>query len=320
MRKPRSYGPIDLEDLQVFPIAERRHKVHLEDLAVPAEPDVSLADFLDSLPQTPVTTGLRRLAADVAAAVAADAPVGIAFGGHVIKCGLGPVLVDLMERGVVTVLATHGAGAIHDLELAFHGQTSEEPGETMRDGRFGMVEETAAHFADAALLGRHRGLGSGLGDLINEAPEEFPCADRSVFAAASRLDCLATVHVALGTDTVHMHADADGAALGEASLLDFRKLCSAVADIGGGVWINIGSAVVLPEVFMKAYTVAANLGADLEGLVTANLDQIQHYRPTRNVLQRPADRHYAFTGHHEIMVPLLRHVVLAQLKEEEEEA
>jgi hypothetical protein len=316
MRKPKTYGPIDLEDLEVFPIGERRHKIHLEDLGVPAEADASLTEFVESLPETPVTAGLRHLAADIAAAVARDAPVGVAFGGHVIKCGLGPTLVDLMERGVVTVIATHGAGAIHDLELAFHGETSEDPGETMRDGRFGMVEETAAHFSDAALLGRHRGLGAGLGDLINEAPEEFPYAERSVFAAASRLDCLATVHVALGTDTVHMHADADGAAIGEASLLDFRKLCSAVADMEGGVWINLGSAVVLPEVFMKAYTVAVNLGASLEGLVTANLDQIQHYRPTRNVLQRPADRSYAFTGHHEILVPLLRHLVLAGLEED----
>jgi len=315
MRQPKTYKPADLSALEAFSIADRTHKVHLDDLARPAEADASMADFVASLPRTPVTEGLARLASAIVEAVDADAPVVVAFGGHVVKCGLGPVLTDLMERGVVTAVATHGAGAIHDLELAFHGETSEDPARTLRDGRFGMVEETPAYLNDAARLGRHRGLGQALGDLMNEDPKEFPHADGSILAAAGRLGCTATVHVAIGTDTVHMHPEAEGADIGQATLLDFRKLCAVVADMADGVWINLGSAVILPEVFMKAYAVAVNLGANLERLTTANLDQIQHYRPRENVVRRPTDRGFAFTGHHEILLPLLRHLVLQGLAE-----
>jgi hypothetical protein len=313
MRRSKSYPPIDLAKLRLISIADRKHKVRLEDLAVPAAPEADVAAFFDSLPNTPATDGLRQLARAIVAATKADAPVVIAFGGHVIKCGLGPVIIDLMERGIVTAVATHGAGAIHDLELAYHGETSEDPAQTIRDGAFGMVEETPGYMNAAARLGRHRGFGQAIGDLINEDPEEFPHADKSILAAASRLDCTATVHVAIGTDTVHMHPEADGAAIGEASLLDFRKLCSVLADMSGGVWINLGSAVILPEVFMKAYTVAANLGAKLDHMTTANLDQIQHYRPRENVLNRPTDRGIAVTGRHEILLPMLRQLVLIEM-------
>jgi len=313
MRRHKTYQPIDLSALRLMSIAARQHKVRLEDLAVPAAPEAGLAEFFESLPSTPVTSGLRDLAHAIAEAARKDSPVVIAFGGHVIKCGVGPVIIDLMERGIVTAVATHGAGAIHDLELAYHGETSEDPALSMRDGRFGMVEETAGYLNDAARLGRHRGFGQAIGDLINEDPNDFPHADKSVLAAASRLDCTATVHVAIGTDTVHMHPEADGAAIGEATLLDFRKLCSVVADMAEGVWLNLGSAVILPEVFMKAYTVACNLGAKLDRMVTANMDQIQHYRPRENVLARPTQRGIALTGQHEIMLPLLRHLVLLEM-------
>ncbi len=313
MRRSKSYQPIDLSRLKMISIADRRHKVRLEDLAVPAAPEADAAAFFESLPNTPATDGLRQLSRAIVAAAKADAPVVIAFGGHVVKCGLGPVIIDLMERGLVTAVATHGAGAIHDLELAFHGQTSEDPALSMRDGAFGMVEETPGYMNAAARLGRHRGFGQAIGDLINDDPKEFPHADKSIFAAASRLDCTATVHVAIGADTVHMHPEADGAAIGEASLLDFRKLCSVVSDMARGVWINLGSAVILPEVFMKAYTVAANLGAKLDKMVTANLDQIQHYRPRENVLNRPTDRGIAVTGRHEILLPMLRQLILLEL-------
>jgi len=314
MRQPKAYQPIDLKGLEVFSIAEREHKVRLADLASPAGAGASMADFFDSLPSTPVTAGLHDLAASIARAVKADAPVAVAFGGHVVKCGLGPLLIDMMETGIITAVVTHGAGAIHDLELAYHGATSEDPAQTIRDGRFGMVEETPSYLDDAARLGRHRGLGQAIGDLMNEDPEEFPHAGISILASASRLGCTATVHVAIGTDTVHMHPEADGGDIGEATLLDFRKLCAVVADMRDGVWINLGSAVILPEVFMKAYTVATNLGATLEKMVTANLDQIQHYRPRENVLKRPTDRGIALTGHNEILMPLLRHLVLLELE------
>lgn len=313
MRQRKAYEPVDLKALETFSIVERRHKVHLEDLAAPAPAEADLSAFFESLPTTPVTRNLRELGRAIAAAARRNSPVAVAFGGHVVKCGLGPVLIDLMERGIVTAVATHGAGAIHDLELGFHGETSEDPAQTMRDGSFGMVEETPGYFNDAARLGRHRGLGQAIGDLMNDDPHEFLHADKSILAAASRLDCAATVHVALGTDTVHMHPQADGAAIGEATLLDFRKLCSVVADMADGVWINVGSAVILPEVFMKAFTVATNLGAKLDGMVTANLDQIQHYRPRENVLSRPTQHGLALTGSHEILLPLLRHLVLLEL-------
>jgi len=316
MRQPKPQEPADLSGLEAFPIADRTHKVHLDDLARPAGPGASMEAFIASLPTTPVTDGLHTLARAVADAVREDAPVVVAFGGHVVKCGLGPVLIDLMERGIVTAVATHGAGVIHDVELAFHGETSEDPAETMRNGRFGMVHETPGYLNDAARLGRHRGFGQAVGDLMNEDPEEFPYADRSILAGAARFGCTATVHVAIGTDTVHMHPEAEGADIGEASLIDFRKLCAVVAEMARGVWINLGSAVILPEVFMKAYTVAANLGAHLDGMTTANLDQIQHYRPRQNVLARPTERGVALTGHHEIMVPLLRHLVLMELEAE----
>jgi hypothetical protein len=305
MRRPKSYPPIDLDALESFSITERKHKVHMEDLASPAPPGADMAAFFDSLPTTPVTEGLRSVASAVVRAVQADAPVVVAFGGHVVKCGLGPVIIDLVERGIVTAVVTHGA-------------TSEDPAQTLRDGRFGMVEETPGYFNDAARLGRHRGLGQAIGDLMNDDPDEFPHASRSILAAASRLACTATVHVAIGTDTVHMHPQANGAALGEATLLDFRKLCSVVADMAQGVWLNFGSAVILPEVFMKAYSVASNLGAHLDEMVTANFDQIQHYRPRENVLRRPTQHGVALTGHHEILLPLLRHMVLLQMPEGEE--
>jgi len=314
MRQPKAYQPIDLSLVEAFSIEDRTHKVHLDDLARPAPAQASMPEFVASLPQTPVTQGLHTLATGVARAVRAEAPVVVAFGGHVVKCGLGPVLVDLMERGIVSAVVTHGAGAIHDVELAFHGATSEDPAETMRDGRFGMVEETPGYLNDAARLGRHRGLGQAIGDLMNEDPEEFPHADRSILAGAARLGCTATVHVAIGTDTVHMHPEAEGADIGEATLIDFRKLCAVVRDMAEGVWINLGSAVILPEVFMKAYTVAANLGAELDHMTTANLDQIQHYRPAQNVLRRPTDEGVALTGHHEIMLPLVRHLILLELE------
>ncbi len=314
MRQPKSYQPVDLKGLKAFSIADREHKVHLDDLASPAGAGASMAEFFDSLPSTPVTAGLRDVAASIAHAVKVDAPVAVAFGGHVVKCGLGPVLINMMEAGIITAVVTHGAGAIHDVELAYHGETSEDPAQTIRDGRFGMVEETPSYLNDAARLGRHRGLGQAIGDLMNEDPEEFPHAEVSIFAAASRLGLTATVHVAIGTDTVHMHPEADGGDIGEATLLDFRKLCAVVADMREGVWLNLGSAVILPEVFMKAYTVATNLGATLEHMVTANLDQIQHYRPRENVIGRPTDHGVALTGHHEILIPLLRHLVLLELE------
>ena len=256
------------------------------------------------------------------AARRAGRPVVFAFGGHVIKTGCSPLVVDLIERGIFTALATNGSGAIHDLELAETGATSEEVADTIRDGSFGMVHETCARMNAAARNGAQGdGLGGALGKLLQEGEAQFK--ELSVFAAARRAGIPATVHVALGTDTVHMSAEADGALLGAASMLDFRTICGVVANLGaataeaaGGVWLNFGSAVVLPEVFLKAVSVARNLGHTLDGMHTANFDMLRHYRPTQNVVLRPVPAGYGHSviGQHEILLPLLRQAVIEILE------
>ncbi|HOI54010.1 MAG TPA: hypothetical protein PLP01_02055 [Phycisphaerae bacterium] len=313
MKNHKDYEPLDLSGLKMIGIADRKHLVTLDSFGRVPPQGATVSDFVASLPRTPVTRAMNELADAIVAAHEADCPVVMAMGAHVIKVGLAPLVIDLIDRGIVTAVALNGAGAIHDLEIAMHGETSEDVKAGLTDGSFGMVEETPAHMNDAAMLGRHRGLGRAVGDLINEDEDEFPNAAASVLAAASRLDAVATVHVAVGTDTVHMHPDAPGGAIGAASLLDFRKVCAVVSDMTRGVWLNVGSAVVLPEVFLKAYTVAVNLGHDLSEIVTANFDQILHYRPRVNVLERPSRRGYALTGHHEIMVPLLHQMIVSRL-------
>ena len=313
MKTHKTYEPLDLSGLVMRSIDERKHLVTLQNFARIPPDGGTMADWLDHLPSTPVTRSLAATADAVVRAHLEDSPVVLAMGAHVVKVGLSPLVIDLLERGVVTAVAMNGAGAIHDLEIALCGETSEDVQAGLEDGSFGMVEETPTHMNDAAMLGRHRGLGQAVGDLINEDPDDFPHAEASILAAASRLDAVATVHVALGTDTVHMHPEASGGAIGAASLLDFRKLCAVVADMQAGVWLNVGSAVLLPEVFLKAFTVAVNLGADLSGIVTANFDQIQHYRPRVNVVQRPTRQGHMITGHHEIMVPLLHQMIVERL-------
>ena len=320
MKNRKQYDPIDLGGLSMRSIEDRKHLVNIRQLArVPPE-GATVGEFVEHLPDTPVTRALGEVADAVARAHEVDCPVVLAMGGHVIKVGLAPLVIDLLERGLVSAVVMNGAGAIHDLELALCGETSEDVGAGLEDGTFGMVEETPAHLNDAAMLGRHRGLGRAVGDLINEDPDDFPHSEVSILAAASRLDAVATVHVALGTDTVHMHPEAPGGAIGAASLLDFRKLCSVVADMHHGAWLNFGSAVILPEVFLKAFTVAVNLGADLSEIVTANFDQIMHYRPRVNVVQRPSRHGHMLTGHHEIMLPLLHQMIVQRVGDNESAA
>ncbi|GAG25169.1 unnamed protein product, partial [marine sediment metagenome] len=254
----------------------------------------SAAELLASLPDFLGARELRSVALAIVAARKADRPVVFALGGHVVKVGCSPVIIDLMRRGWVSALACNGATAIHDVEAATFGQTSEDVAANLASGEFGMVSETAEFFAQAAVRGANDnvGLGRAVGQLLTErSPEHLPI---SLLATASELGLPATVHVAWGTDTVHMHPQVDAAAMGRASGTDFRLLCSVVQDLGadppdapGGVWCNVGSAVILPEVFLKAVTVARNLGARLEGMVTANFDMLGHYRPRQNVITRP---------------------------------
>jgi hypothetical protein len=308
------YREADLSRLTVARVAERATKVRVEDFARPLDPAAARA-VLDALPDQLGARSLRELVAGVQRAHRERRPVAFLCGAHVIKAGVSPCLISLIQRGIVTHLALNGAAAIHDVEIARMGRTSEDVESQLHAGRFGMVDETGDFMnrvaTEAARLGE--GLGEGYGRALVE--EGARHADASLLASTYRSGCPATVHVAIGTDTIHHHPRCDGAALGETSLRDFRILAATLAESRGAVVVNIGSAVVLPEVFLKALSVARNLGADLSGLTTANFDQIQHYRPRVNVVERPTraagGRGYSITGHHEILIPLFAAAILA---------
>jgi hypothetical protein len=314
---------LDFGKLRLRSRDERSHKVGVEALGRPCPRGASFAEWLAALPRFLGAEQLRAVVDAVVDARRTDRPVVFGFGGHIVKTGCSPLVIDLMERGVITALTTNGSGAIHDLELAETGATSEEVADTIRDGSFGMVRETCERMNAAAADGAGGdGLGRALGRLIAEG--DAPHRDLSLFATAYRLGLPATVHVAVGTDTVHMHPAADGSAIGAASLADFHTICGVVADMtarvtdgAGGVWLNFGSAVILPEVFLKAVSVARNLGHSLAGMHTANFDMLRHYRPTQNVVTRPvaAGCGHSVTGHHEILLPLLRQAIIELLED-----
>ena len=286
----------------------------MADLGRPAEAGVSFDSWLDGLPDLLAGRGLKRLRDAIVTAHEAGAPVVAALGGHVVKTGCAPYLIDWMARGVLNGLALNGSAAIHDLELAIAGRTSEDVGPRLMAGTFGFARETSELFAVACdrAAGSGIGLGAALGDIVLE--RGGPGLDASLLAAARRRGLPLTVHVAIGTDIVHMTPRLDGASLGKASLDDFRTLANLIAGMAGGVWLNLGSAVVLPEVFLKAVAMARNLGRSLDGLTTANLDFHQQYRGLLNVLQRPGAEGIALTGHHELMIPLLHAAVVSRLK------
>jgi hypothetical protein len=304
----RHVPPVDLKRVTTYPLAERANKVRVDEFGRPVVASSSLGDFLDGLPDVLAVKVLRELAAAIVQARAEGHTVAVALGAHVVKVGLAPVLIGMMEDGTVDALAMNGAGAIHDWEIAAIGATSEDVGRVLHQGRFGMAEETGRALNDAAkeAAAKGEGFGATLGRRIVEAG--LPHRDKSVLARAHELGIPATVHVAIGSDIVHQHPSADGAAIGEATFTDFRKLVTVVAGLSGGVWINVGSAVQLPEVFLKALSIAENLGHDVTGFATANLDMIRHYRTDENVLRRPTlgkGRSFGLTGHHELNVPLL---------------
>ncbi len=305
----RPHRPLSLRGVKTYPLSSRKSKVALSDFGRPHTKGTPFAAFLERLPRQLGAESFRGLVADVLRARSLGKPILWGLGAHVIKVGLSPVLVDLMERGLLTGLALNGAGIVHDFELAVAGQTSEDVAEGLGSGAFGMAKETGEEINRAIRTGDRAGLGLGaaLGRyLVRRKPKHL---DVSLLAAAWRLGLPATVHVAVGTDIVHMHPACDPAALGRATHLDFRLLAGQVAALGGGgCYLNVGSAVLLPEVFLKAVTLARNLGHELSDFTTANLDFIQSYRPNTNVVDRPVrgvGRGYSLTGHHEILVPLL---------------
>jgi len=297
--------------LKTYSIKQRQNLVRHESFARLAQPDKPFKDFFESLPDVHAASSFRKLARAVISARRRDAGVVVGMGAHVIKCGLNPILIDLMERGFITGLASNGASAIHDYEIALIGATSEDVTRGLRKGLFGMARETAKALAGAAAdaAKSNKGFGRALGKMIHE--KRLPHRDKSLFAAAYRLGIPFTVHVAIGTDIVHMHPVIKGEDIGKSSMIDFKKFCRLVQKLENGIYINIGSAVIMPEVFLKAVSVAYNLGCKFDGLITANLDMIQHYRQKVNVLGRPTDTAIAITGHHEIMLPLLRMALLA---------
>ena len=302
--------PLDLRRLKTYPIARRKNLVDSADFGFLADP-AKAADLINSLPDIYAGRDLRALIHDIVRARRAKRPVVAAIGGHVVKVGCGPILVGLLRPGLVTAVAMNGAAAIHDYELSLIGQTSEDVAESLQDGSFGMARETADAFAQAALVGA---TGPGLGRAIGEMALRNRYRKISVLAACAKADVPATVHLSVGADITHMHPQVSGRDLGEATLLDFPLLGGVVAGLEKGVWLNIGSAVMMPEVFLKAVSVARNLGHALREFTTVNLDMIQHYRPKANVLARPRGKAIAITGHHEILLPLLRAGVVAALE------
>ncbi|MDQ7838522.1 MAG: hypothetical protein RDU59_08520 [Thermodesulfobacteriota bacterium] len=309
--------PIDTGKIKTYSLKERESKVSREHFGRVLPPGARFSDFLQSLPDILAGSDLRAIVKRVAEAVRNGRPVLIGMGAHVIKVGLNPILIALMEKGVVSGLAVNGACIIHDTEIAMVGRTSEDVAVALGGGDFGMAEETAGFLNEAITRGAEEGL--GLGEAVGRRILEsgLPYAHLSLLATAARLDIPLTVHVAIGADIIHMHPKADGAAIGKTSLHDFRVFCSLVAMLDGGVYFNIGSAVILPEVFLKALSVARNLGHEVKQFTTVNMDFIRHYRPMTNVVSRPTmdgGQGYCLVGHHEIMVPLLAAAILEELQ------
>ena len=302
-----SYEEFDLSGVKTYPLNSRKSKANAADFARVFDGS-GISAFVDSLPSILAGADFKAVVAALRAAHAGQRGIIWGIGAHVIKTGVSPVLVDLMERGFVSALATNGAGVIHDFELALSGATSEDVDEALGPGRFGMAEETG-RLLNAAIrdgVGRGLGIGQAVGAWLEDAKPAH--ASLSLLANAARLKIPVTVHVAIGTDIIHMHPDADGAALGEGSLRDFRYFVSNVARLERGVYLNCGSAVVLPEVFLKAVALARNTGRSLDGLTTVNLDFARLYRPQTNVVSRPVagiGKGYSLVGHHELMIPLL---------------
>lgn len=315
--------PIDLSRIETYPLASRPSKVTVRDFAKALSDDEArkASALLDSLPRILAADRLRSIAAAIIEAKSKNRAIIWGVGGHVIKTGLAPILIDLARRGFVTAIAMNGSGVIHDFEIAVAGWTSEDVDAALGSGAFGMAEETGRLINEAIRSGAAEdcGVGESVGRALVEMKPQY--ADYSILHAAYAAKIPVTVHVTIGTDIIHIHPYADGAATGAATYRDFLLFASLVRELdGGGVYLNVGSAVTLPEVFLKAVTVVRNLGHPLQGFTTANFDFIQHYRPMTNVVRRPvagsAGRGYSVTGHHELMIPLLAASIVSQSLEQ----
>lgn len=315
--KPPPRPKLDVRRAQTYPLGGRASKVAAGEVGHKLEPGLSFAQWLDRIPNILAGEDLRIAVDAITKARLSGKGVALGMGAHPIKVGLSPMIIDLMERGVITSVALNGAGIIHDFELAAAGKTSEDVGPGLDKGRFGMARETGAvlNRVIKQAAKKSRGLGETLGAHV--AGGKYPHRELSILAAGARLDVPVTVHVAVGTDIIHMHPSADGAAIGKTSLRDFHRLAEVVAGLAGGVYVNLGSAVVLPEVFVKALNLARNLGHKVRPLTTLDLDFLRHYRPGVNVVSRPTaagGRGLRITGHHELLFPLLTGAILERLE------
>jgi deoxyhypusine synthase len=312
----KQFKSLDFSKVRTYPVKKRFSKVQTSLLGKRLKKGASFGSFMQGLPDILAAQNLKAIAGKIADCHRKNNTVLLGMGAHPIKVGLSPLIIDFMERGIIEALALNGAGVIHDFELAFMGETSEDVAAALKDGSFGMGEETGAFINQAISEGsKHKlGVGAAVGQAILKA--RLPHRKLSILGTAARLGVPVTCHVAIGTDIIHMHPKADGQALGDCSFRDFRTLTSIVATLDGGVYLNFGSAVVLPEVFLKAVSLARNLGNPVRNLTTVNLDFLQHYRPLTNVVNRPTQesgKGYNLTGHMEIMVPLLFAAILEEL-------
>jgi hypothetical protein len=311
------YRPLSLKSVKSYSLCARKSKVSVKSFAgVPVKGD-TFTTFLEKLPEAFAALDFKAVVKAIVEAREKGRPVVLGMGAHPIKLGLSPLIIELMRRNVITAIAANGACVVHDFEIAMVGHTSEDVAAELCTGTFGMAKETGKGINKAIVNGvkKGHGIGRSIGESIYKG--KFENKDKSIFASAYGLDLPSTVHIAIGTDIVHMHPEADGASIGKGSMSDFRLFASVISDLDGGVYLNLGSAVVLPEVFLKALNVARNLGNRVENITTVNMDFIQHYRPRENVLKRPTSmsgKNYALTGHHEIMFPMLTAAVIEELK------
>jgi hypothetical protein len=310
------FEPLDFSKIRTYALKERANKVSLGDFAKTHQKGAGFSSYLDNLPNFLAAADFKKIVAAIVSAVQNKRPVVLMMGAHSIKVGLNPLIVDMMKRGVISAVAFNGAGAIHDFETAYQGETSEDVQKGLDDGSFGMVDETSRLMNAALAEGVAGGLGAGqsLGRAI--AAGAYPNRHLSILHTGIEMEAPVTVHIAIGTDIIHQHPTANGSVLGEATYRDFQRFAAVVAKLEGGVVLNIGSAVIMPEVFLKALTIARNLGHTVNEFTTANFDMIRHYRPSENVVRRPTHlggQGYYLVGHHELMIPLLFAAVAEKL-------
>ncbi|MBW1919101.1 MAG: hypothetical protein JRI81_02595 [Deltaproteobacteria bacterium] len=311
--------PLSLKGIKSYSIKDRRSKVGVKDFAKKWESGGDLKLWLESLPQILAAGDFRKVVQNVVKAVRGNKTVVLAMGAHPIKVGLNPIIIDLLERDAISSIAMNGAGIIHDTEIAMAGHTSEHVSAHLASGKFGMAEEPATFLNESIRYGAENGVGLGKAVGLRLAEQNFPYKHLSLLARAFELGKPVTVHVAIGTDTIHFHPSVDPGAVGKTSHLDFRIFAGMISKLNQGVFINMGSAVIMPEVFLKALTLVRNLGYEVKEFTTLNMDFIRNYRPLTNVVQRPTlegGEGFSLVGHHEIMFPLLASAIIEDLEKD----